>query len=31
MRQALQLEPRTLRVFGAVAIGIGLITLHLVH
>ena len=31
MREALKLDPRTLRVFGAVAIGIGLITLHWVH
>ncbi|WP_233842059.1 DUF2065 domain-containing protein [Dyella sp. 2HG41-7] len=31
MREALKLHPRTLRVFGAVAIGIGLITLHWVH
>ena len=31
MREALKLEPRTLRAFGAVAIGIGLITLHWVH
>jgi uncharacterized protein YjeT (DUF2065 family) len=31
MRQALRLEPRTLRVFGALAIGVGLLTLHWVH
>jgi uncharacterized protein len=31
MREALKLDPRTLRLFGALAIGIGLITLHLVH
>lgn len=31
MREALKLEPRTLRAFGAVAISIGLITLHWVH
>jgi uncharacterized protein len=31
MREAQKLEPRTLRMFGAVAIGIGLITLHWVH
>jgi uncharacterized protein len=31
MREALKLEPRTLRMFGALAIGIGLITLHWVH
>jgi len=31
MRQALQLDPRTLRVFGAVAIGVGLLTLQLIH
>ena len=31
MREALKLDPRTLRMFGALAIGIGLITLHWVH
>ncbi|GAB2561219.1 DUF2065 domain-containing protein [Dyella jejuensis] len=31
MREAARLHPRTLRVFGAIAIGIGLITLRLVH
>jgi uncharacterized protein YjeT (DUF2065 family) len=31
MREASKMEPRTLRVFGAIAIGIGLITLRLVH
>jgi uncharacterized protein YjeT (DUF2065 family) len=31
MREALKLEPRTLRVFGAIAMGIGLITLHWMH
>jgi len=31
MREAVKLQPRTLRVFGAVAIGIGLITLRLVY
>ncbi len=31
MREALKLEPRRLRVFGAIAVGIGLITLHWVH
>ncbi|HUA81957.1 MAG TPA: DUF2065 family protein [Dyella sp.] len=31
VREALKLDPRTLRVFGAVAIGIGLVTLHWVH
>jgi uncharacterized protein len=31
MREALKLDPRTLRVFGAVAISIGLITLHWIH
>lgn len=31
MREALKLEPSTLRAFGVVAIGIGLITLHWVH
>jgi uncharacterized protein len=31
MREAQKLDPRTLRVFGALAIGIGLITLHWVH
>jgi uncharacterized protein YjeT (DUF2065 family) len=31
MREAQKLEPRTLRVFGALAIGVGLITLHWVH
>ncbi|HTV84444.1 MAG TPA: DUF2065 family protein [Dyella sp.] len=31
MRQALQLPPRTLRVFGALAMGAGLLTLQLIH
>lgn len=31
MREALKLDPRTLRLFGALAIGIGLVTLHWVH
>lgn len=31
MREASKMEPRTLRVFGAIAIGIGLVTLRLVH
>ncbi|MFC3650964.1 DUF2065 domain-containing protein [Dyella humi] len=31
MREAAKMEPRTLRVFGAIAIGVGLITLRLVH
>jgi len=31
MREASRMEPRTLRVCGAIAIGIGLITLRLVH
>jgi uncharacterized protein len=31
MREAQKLDPRTLRLFGAVAIGVGLITLHWVH
>ncbi|GLQ94196.1 DUF2065 domain-containing protein [Dyella acidisoli] len=31
MREASKMEPRTLRVFGAVAIGIGLVALQLVH
>jgi uncharacterized protein YjeT (DUF2065 family) len=31
MREASRMEPRTLRVFGAVAIGVGLITLRLMH
>ena len=31
VREALKVEPRLLRVFGAVAVGIGLITLQLVH
>jgi uncharacterized protein len=31
MRKAQKLDPRTLRMFGALAIGIGLITLHWVH
>jgi uncharacterized protein YjeT (DUF2065 family) len=30
MREASKMEPRTLRVFGAIAIGIGLLTLRLV-
>jgi uncharacterized protein len=31
MREAQKLDPRTLRVFGALAIGVGLVTLHWVH
>lgn len=31
MREALKMEPRTLRLFGAIAISIGLLTLRLVH
>ncbi|RDS80734.1 DUF2065 domain-containing protein [Dyella monticola] len=31
MREASNMQPRTLRTFGAIAIGIGLITLRLVH
>jgi uncharacterized protein YjeT (DUF2065 family) len=31
MREALKMQPSTLRLFGAVAIGVGLITLHWVH
>jgi uncharacterized protein YjeT (DUF2065 family) len=31
MREASRMEPRTLRVCGAIAIGIGLITLRWVH
>jgi uncharacterized protein len=31
MREAQKLDPRTLRMFGALAIGIGLFTLHWVH
>jgi uncharacterized protein len=31
MREALKLDPRTLRMFGALAIGIGLVTLHWIH
>jgi uncharacterized protein len=31
MREAQKLDPRTLRLFGALAIGVGLITLHWVH
>jgi uncharacterized protein len=31
MREAQKLDPHTLRMFGALAIGIGLITLHWVH
>jgi uncharacterized protein len=31
MREALKLQPSTLRLFGAVAIGLGLITLHWMH
>ncbi|AHX13895.1 hypothetical protein CH75_12330 [Dyella jiangningensis] len=31
MREAVKLSPRTLRVFGAVAIGIGLVALQLMH
>ena len=31
MREAVKLRPRTLRLFGAAAIGIGLVTLQLMH
>jgi uncharacterized protein YjeT (DUF2065 family) len=31
MREAAKLHPRTLRVFGAIAVGVGLITLRLVR
>ena len=31
MREAVKLSPRTLRVFGAAAIGIGLVALQLMH
>ena len=31
MREAANMSPRTLRLFGAVAIGIGLVALQLVH
>lgn len=31
MREAVKLSPRTLRLFGAAAIGIGLATLQLMH
>jgi len=31
MREAQKLDPRTLRVFGALAIAVGLITLHWIH
>jgi uncharacterized protein YjeT (DUF2065 family) len=31
MREASKMEPRVLRICGAVAIGIGLLTLRLVH
>ena len=31
MREAVKLNPRTLRLFGAAAIGIGLLTLQLMH
>ncbi|GGA15055.1 DUF2065 domain-containing protein [Dyella caseinilytica] len=31
MREALKLDPRTLRLFGALAIGLGLVTLHWIH
>ena len=31
MREAVNMSPRTLRVFGALAIGIGLVALQLVH
>jgi uncharacterized protein len=31
MREALKLDPRTLRMFGALAIGIGLVSLHWIH
>ncbi|MFC4528101.1 DUF2065 domain-containing protein [Dyella halodurans] len=31
MREAVKLSPRTLRLFGAAAIGIGLVTLQLMH
>jgi uncharacterized protein YjeT (DUF2065 family) len=31
MREAVKLSPRTLRLFGAAAIGLGLVTLQLMH
>lgn len=31
MREAVKLSPRTLRLFGAAAIGVGLIALQLMH
>jgi uncharacterized protein len=31
MREAQKLDPRTLRLFGAAAIGVGLVTLQLLH
>ena len=31
MREAVSMNPRTLRLFGAVAIGVGLVALQLVH
>ncbi|WP_266181483.1 DUF2065 domain-containing protein [Dyella humicola] len=31
MREAVKLSPRTLRLFGAAAIGIGLVALQLMH
>ena len=31
MREAVKLSPRTLRLFGAAAIGLGLVTLRLMH
>ncbi len=31
MREAVNMSPRTLRVFGALAMGIGLVALKLVH
>jgi uncharacterized protein len=31
MREAQKLEPSTLRLFGALAIGVGLVTLHWMH
>jgi len=31
MREAQKLDPRTLRLFGAAAVGVGLLTLQLLH
>jgi uncharacterized protein len=31
MREAQKLDPRTIRIFGAAAIGLGLLTLQFVH